>query len=55
MKIAIVGALLALISGSTAFAGAEHLAALPPGVELGVYDIVGSFRKVPTTDGDQQR
>ena len=48
MKIAIVGALLALISGSTAFAGAEHLAALPPGVELGVYDIVGSFRKVPT-------
>jgi hypothetical protein len=55
MKIKIIGALLALISGSTAFAGSQHLAALPPGVELGVYDIVGSFRKVPTTDGDQQR
>ena len=35
MKIAIVGALLALISSNTAFAGAEHLAALPPGSGVG--------------------
>jgi hypothetical protein len=48
MKIKIIGALLALISGGTAFAGSQHLAALPPGVELGVYDVVGSFRKLPS-------